>query len=150
MEYEYSYRVTDLTEYLEYVNQNYEFKEMYKEKRVIYRGKGTIARITYKEDDMYLDFKEDKLRDDGLITRKESKQLKIEDVDAAEDILSFLGYKKDNTISRYRSIYTGDGIKFEIDEYIEPKGLVFSFEGEKNICDKVDLELKDLHDKYKI
>lgn len=150
MEYEYSYRVTDLTEYLEYVNQNYEFKEMYKEKRVIYRGEGTIARITYKEDDMYLDFKEDKLRDDGLITRKESKQLKIEDVDAAEDILSFLGYKKDNTISRYRSIYTGDGIKFEIDEYIEPKGLVFSFEGEKDICDKVDLELKDLHDKYKI
>ena len=141
MEYEYSYRVTDLTEYLEYVNENYEFVEMFKEKRVIYRGNGTIARIT---------FKEDKLRDNGLIERKESKKIKFDDIDSCEDILSFLGYEKDNTISRYRSIYKGDGIKFEIDEYIEPKGLVFSFEGDKEVCDKVDLELKDLHDKYKI
>lgn len=146
MEYEYSYTVENLDKIIEYLNVNYKFTEKYKEKRVIYRNTNhTIARITYKNDEMYLDFKEDKLSNNDVIERKESKSIKVEDLSGVEDILSFLEYKKDNSISRYRSIYEGDNIKFEIDEYLEPsKTYVVSFEGDKDTCDKVNKKIKIL------
>ena len=146
MEYEYSYTVDSLDKVLEYLNKNYKFIERYKEQRVIYRNSNhTMARITYKNKDMYLDFKEDKLSDKELIERKESKSIKVDDLESVEDILSFLEYKKDNSMTRYRSIYEGDNIKFEIDEYIEPKkAFVVSFEGNKNTCDKVNKIIKEV------
>lgn len=151
MEYEYSYKVEDLKEYLEYIESNYTFEDKYKEKRVIYRNRDTIARITYKKDIMTLDFKENKISNDDLIIRKESKSIKFDNLDNCEDILSFLGYKKDNSMLRYRSIYKGKNIKFEIDEYIEPeKAYVVSFEGDKDICDKVNEYFKPLNEKYKM
>ena len=152
MEYEYCYKVSDLKEYLEYIEKNYKFEEKYKEQRVIYRHENnTIARITYKKDIMTLDFKENKMSNDDLIVRKESKTIKFDNLENCEDILSFLGYKKDNSMLRFRSIYTGDDIKFEIDEYIEPEGAyVVSFEGEKKTCDKVNEEFQVLNEKYKI
>lgn len=151
MEYEYSYKVEDLKEYLEYIESNYKFEDKYKEKRVIYRNGDTIARITYKKDIMTLDFKENKISNDDLIIRKESKSIKFDNLDNCEDILSFLGYKKDNSMLRYRSIYKGKNIKFEIDEYIEPeKAYVVSFEGDKDICDKVNEYFKPLNEKYKM
>ena len=152
MEYEYCYKVSDLKEYLEYI-KNYDFKETYKENRVIYRNNenNTISRITYKNDLMFLDFKENKISDNDLIERKESKTIKFDDLENCEDILNFLNYKKDNTIIRNRSIYQGDKIKFEIDEYLEPeKAFVLSFEGDKNTCDFVNKELEKLNKKYKI
>lgn len=151
MEYEYSYKVEDLKEYLEYIESNYTFEDKYKEKRVIYRNRDTIARITYKKDIMTLDFKENKISNDDLIIRKESKSIKFDNLDNCEDILSFLGYKKDNSMLRYRSIYKGKNIKFEIDEYIEPeKAYVVSFEGDKDISDKVNEYFKPLNEKYKM
>ncbi|MBR1386522.1 MAG: hypothetical protein IJ568_06800 [Bacilli bacterium] len=145
MEYEYSYKVDDLKEFLDYINSNYEFIKKYKEKRVIYRNNDTIARITFIDDDIYLDFKENKISDDPLIVRKESKQVKIDNLENCEDILSFLNYKKDNTLLRYRSIYEKNNIKFEIDEYIEPNhAYVVSFEGDKEICDSVNEDIKML------
>ena len=100
---------------------------------------------------MTLDFKENKMSNEDLIIRKESKSIKFDNLENCEDILDFLGYKKDNSMIRYRSIYTGDKIKFEIDEYLEPeKAFVVSFEGDKAICDKVNEELQDLNTKYKI
>ena len=152
MEYEYCYKVKDLKEYLEYIEKNYKFEEKYKEQRVIYRHENnTIARITYKKDIMTLDFKENKMSSDDLIVRKESKTIKFDNLENCEDILSFLGYKKDNSMLRYRSIYSGKNIKFEIDEYIEPESAyVVSFEGEKKTCDKVNEEFKVLNEKYKI
>ena len=52
---------------------------------------------------------------------------------------------------RKRTIYEGNNIKFEIDEYIEPeKAYVVSFEGNKDICDKVNNDLKALNDIHKI
>lgn len=146
MEYEYSYTVDDLSKVLDYLDKNYKFIEKYKEQRVIYRNSNhTMARITYKNNEMYLDFKEDKLSDKELIERKESKSIKIDDLESAENILSFLDYKKDNSMIRYRSIYEGNNIKFEIDEYLDPKkAYVISFEGDKDICDKVNETIKEL------
>ena len=96
MEYEYCYKVSNLEEYLEYIEKNYKFKEKYKEKRVIYRNKKTIARVTYKNKDMYLDFKESKISDTDLNIRKETKKIKFDNIENCEDILAFLNYKKDN------------------------------------------------------
>ena len=146
MEYEYSYTVDDLSKVLDYLDKNYKFIEKYKEQRVIYRNSNhTMARITYKNNEMYLNFKEDKLSDKELIERKETKSIKIDDLESTEDILSFLNYKKDNSMVRYRSIYEGNNIKFEIDEYLEPKkAYVISFEGNKDICDKVNENIKEL------
>ena len=146
MEYEYSYTVDDLSKVLDYLDKNYKFIEKYKEQRVIYRNSNhTMARITYKNNEMLLDFKEDKLSDKELIERKESKSIKMDDLESTEDILSFLDYKKDNSMIRYRSIYEGNNIKFEIDEYLEPKkAYVISFEGNKDICDKVNENIKEL------
>ncbi len=152
MEYEYCYKVKDLKEYLDYIQSKYKFVERYKEKRVIYRNKNnTIARITHKNNDIYLDFKENKISNEDLIVRKETKAIKIDSIKNCENILSFLNYKKDNMMERYRIIYEGEKIKFEIDEYIKPeKSYVVSFEGDKKICDKVNKEFKGLNDKYKI
>ena len=138
MEYEYSYKVSSLDEYLEYVNKHYKFIEKNKETRTIYRTDETIARITIRNNKMYLDFKENILRDEDLIERKESKQIEFYNLSNCEDILYFLGYTKDNTLVRTRSIYIGENIKFEIDEYEKPeKAFVFSFEGDKSTCDNL-------------
>ena len=152
MEYEYSYKVSNLKEYIDYIEKNYTFKSSNKEKRVIYRNdNNTNARITYINNEMYLDFKENKLSGDDLIERKESKSIKFDNLENCEDILHFLGYKKDNSMVRTRTIYEGENIKFEIDEYTEPiEAFVLSFEGEKSICDKVNDDFKELNKKYKI
>lgn len=151
MEYEYCYKVRDLKEYLKLIESKYELKEKYQEKRVIYRNKDTIARITYKNNNKYLDFKENKISKDDLIIRRESKAIQFDSLDNCEDILSFLNYKKDNSMLRTRSIYVGDRIKFEIDEYIEPeKAFVVSFEGDKKICDEQNKQFTELNQKYQI
>lgn len=145
MEYEYSYKVDSLDKYIDYLDNNYRFIEKYKETRVIYRNNGNMARITTRNNNYYLDFKEDKLSSDDLIVRKESKTIKFDNLDNCECILEFLNYKKDNSLTRYRTIYEGNNIKFEIDEYIEPeKSFVVSFEGDKDICDRVAEEIKTL------
>ena len=85
------------------------------------------------------------------MVRKESKSITFDNLDNCEDILSFLDYKKDNSMYRIRTIYEGDNIKFEIDEYIEPeKAYVLRFEVNIYICDKVNNDLKALNDIHKI
>ena len=151
MEYEYSYKVSDLTEYLEYLNNNFTFENKTKETRTIYRKEDTIARITIRDNKKYLDFKENITSEEDLITRKESKEIEFDNLENCENILSFLGYTKDNTLVRTRRIYIGNNIKFEIDEYEKPeKAFVVSFEGEKSTCDNQYKELDNLNKKYKI
>ena len=151
MEYEYCYKVSNLDEYLKYIESKYEFIEKQEEKRVIYRNKDKIARITYKNKKKYLDFKENKISKTNLTIRKESKTIQFNNLKNCEDILSFLNYKKDNSMKRIRSIYKGTNVKFEIDEYIEPeKAYVVSFEGDLEKCKKIDKELIKLNKKYQI
>lgn len=151
MEYEYSFKVKNLEEYLKIIKEKYDFIESYDEKRVIYRKDDTIGRITYINNDMYLDFKENKLSNEDLIVRKESEKIKFDNLDNCESILSFLGYKKDNTLERTRTIYKGNKVKFEIDEYRQPEVCnVLSFEGDKTICDAIYKDFEGLNKKYKI
>ena len=154
MEYEYSFKVSKLDKYLDIIKSRYKYINTYNEKRVIYRkndSNDTIARITYKDNCMYLDFKENKIGNNDLTVRKETKSIVFDNFDNCENILEFLGYYRDNSIYRKRTIYQGDEIKFEIDEYYEPENvLVLSFEGKKEICNKVYKDFEKLNKKYKI
>ncbi|MBQ7239957.1 MAG: hypothetical protein IJS56_00805 [Bacilli bacterium] len=50
MEYEYCYKVDDLKEYINYLNENYKYINSYEERRTIYRNSNnTNARITLKK-----------------------------------------------------------------------------------------------------
>lgn len=150
MEYEYSFKISTLDEYLNIIKEKYKYVNSYDEKRIIYRKKDIIGRITYRNNCMYLDFKENKISSNDLIIRKESKSIKIDNLDNCENILNFLGFVKDNSIFRKRTIYEGDNIKFEIDEYYEPEvAFVLSFEGKKEVCDKVYKSFLKLNRKYK-
>ena len=149
MEYEYSFEVDSFFKYTEYCRRNkYTLVSQDKETRIIFRKDDkTMARITIKENSdgttKFLDFKEDKLSDDVLIERRESKKLKFENDDEVLSILDFLGYKEDNQLIRNRTIYAKKGVKFELDEYLEPsKSLVVAIEGNKKEVDIVYNEVK--------
>ena len=147
-EYEYSFNVTNIEEYINYCKKNnYKHLSTTKQTRTIYRNtNGTIARITIekgKRTEKILDFKEDKLSNKDLIIRKESKPIKFNNICNCEDVLHFLNYKKDNILIRERYVYTNEKVKFEIDNYIEPKAMVVALEGEKTAVDDVFKELED-------
>ncbi len=151
MEYEYSYRVKDLAPYIKEIEKEFKFVEKTSEKRTIYRTDESIARITYRNGEMLLDFKENKVMVNGSIERKETRAIKFDNLENCEEILAFLGYTKDATVVRNRSIYEGENIKFEIDEYFEPEvANVVSFEGDKETCDKYNEEFLELYNSIEI
>ncbi len=149
MEYEYSFNVKNINKYINYCKENnYEFIEENDQCRTIYRNiNGTMGRITIKNNtSMFLDFKEDKLSKEILIERKETPCIEFFDLDAIESILSFLEYKKDNTLERNRKVYVKNGVKFEIDSYTKPEvNYVIAIEGIKNEVDIVYEEVKSLY-----
>lgn len=151
MEYEYCYKVDDLKDYLSYIENNYKFQEKYHEERIIYRNKDKIARISSRNGEIFLSFKENKISDSDLTVRKESMEIKVDSLKKCEDILKFLDYKKDNVITRIRSVFVGEGIKFEVDEYMKPeKSFILSFEGKKRVCDALNMKFVKLNNIHKI
>lgn len=156
MEYEYSFVVSDLSEYINYCGRhNYALEGHKRQLRTIYVNNDIIARITQNifenKNVNVLDFKENKMGDSDLIIRQESKSIVFDNVDSCENILNFLGYKKDQTLDRIRTIYVKGNVKFEIDEYVLPyKAFVVAVEGEKDAVDEVYKSLSDLNAKYKI
>ena len=144
-EYEYSFKVNDITKYIDYCkNNNYKLVEEVKQTRTLYRNSNkTMARITINNDKMFLDFKEDNLTDDILKIRKETKPLEFNDIEVVNSILKFLEYEKDITLIRTRIIYEKGNVKFEIDQYESPEIYnVVAIEGEKEDVDKVYKELE--------
>ena len=150
-EYEYSFEVKDLKPFIEYCENNgYAFIEKNKQSRIIYRNANkTMARLTIKEKDdkikKELDFKDDMLSDSVVVERRESMAIEYNDDVAVESILEFLNYVKDNTLIRTRYVYEKDGVKFELDEYEQPRVTsVVACEGEKEKVDAVYEEIKNL------
>ncbi len=156
MEYEYSFNVKSIDEYIKYCKRKkYKLTNKVKQTRMIYRNKNkTIARITIEEGSEIvkrIDFKEDKLTKDDLIIRKESDSLLFQDDAAVESILNFLGYEKDNTLIRKRTIYEKKNVKFEIDEYEYPNlSFVVAIEGDKKETDLIYKEILEINELYKI
>lgn len=156
MEYEHSFNVSDIQEYVNYCEKNnYVLKSNTRQIVTIYRNNGLMVRIAEdinKDKVTYsLDFKEDKLDNNDLIVRKESKQIIFDNINNCEDILNFLGYKKDNTLDRVRQVYEKDDVIFEIDSYNKPtKAFVVAIEGDKSKVDILYKKISYLNQKYKI
>lgn len=155
MEYEYSFCVSDINDYLEFCKQKeFELVSDLKQTRIIYRNtNGTIARITVEEGKSIikkLDFKEDKLTREDLNIRKESGSLEFDNIDDVESILDFLEYKKDNTLIRNRKTYRKENVTFEIDEYLFPNNnYVIAIEGNKEEVDNIYYQLAKINELYK-
>lgn len=151
LENEYSFQVKNLKPYINYcLDNNYELVENSDQTRAIYRNDNkTIARVTTKEINgittKYLDFKDDNLSNDILITRRETLPIEITDEKAVNSILEFLKYKKDNTLIRKRLVYLKDKVKFELDEYSKPtKYYVVALEGSLDKIKPIYKEINEL------
>ena len=158
MEYEYSLTVKSIDDYIDFCEKNnYKLIKKVKQTRIIYRNSDnkTNGRITIEEDNgntkMILDFKEDNLSSGDLHIRKESAPISFDSLSNAEDILAFLGYKKDNSLIRERKIYKKNKVTFEIDIYEHPaKSYVVAVEGDKKQVDKVYEQLSDINNRNSI
>lgn len=154
MEYEYSFKVKDVTKYIDYCKENnYELIEESSQIRTLYKNNnGIIARITTKETNnskkTYLDFKDDNDSDEILKVSRETIPLEVIDnnKDAINSILDILEYKKEKKLIRNRVVYKKDGVTFEIDDYIEPKMMVVAIEGVK---EEVDIVYKSIKGRVK-
>lgn len=153
-EYEYSFKVKDITPFIDYcANNNYELKKEYEQTRTLYKNGGKVmARITkniYKDNEVeILNFKDDNLSDSILKVSRESKDLVMNDenrefVKSLLEILELIETKK---LVRKRFVYTCNNVIFEIDKYITPVMNVVAIEGKKDEVDNVYSELKSIID----
>ena len=149
-EYEYSFKVSDITPYIDYCKKNnYELEKSNYQVRELFKHENKIlARITTeienKRRTCVLDFKDDNDTNKLVKEARETIPLKVsrENRNAVDSMLEILGYHKDKILKRRRFVYKKGEVKFEIDEYLEPEECyVVAIEGEKEVVDRVYLEL---------
>ena len=153
-EYEYSFKVNDITPFIDYcINNNYELKNEYKQTRTLYKNGGKVmARITknvYKDSEVeILNFKDDDLSDSVLKVSRESKDLIINDEnrDFVKSLLEILELNDIKKLVRKRYVYIYQNVIFEIDKYTIPFMNVVAIEGKKEEVDKVYNDLKSVID----
>ena len=159
-EYEYSYKVTSIKEFIQYWESNNFIKiSETTQKRTLYKNDTYImARITIEEDNLkhtiteYLDFKENNETNQELKIRKETDILNLnnENKAFAKTLIEFLNLKVDKELIRTRYTYQKENVKFEIDDYTNPKMKVLAIEGNSEEVNKVNQELMPLIEKLKI
>lgn len=150
-EYEYSFKVESIKPYLEYcIENNYKKESEVKQNRIVYENKHTndiIARITKKivdnKETSTFDIKNVGVRDKNLKDSTESIPLLLtdENKNIIESIIKTLDFYEAANNYRTRYVYKKNGVKFEIDNYIQPKMQVVGIEGNKNEVDKIYNEL---------
>lgn len=146
-EYEYSFKVESIKPFIEYCENNgYKQIEKSSQIRVVYENihnRHIIARITQKtiNDSMkrLLDFKSVSNNRESLKVSNESIPLVINSKNEASinSILDVLNFEKVSSLKRTRYVYELDNVKFEIDDYEEPKMCVVAIEGQKDCVDIV-------------
>ncbi len=159
-EYEYSYKVTSIKEVIKYCESNNFIKiSETTQTRTLYKNDTYImARITIEEDNLkhkiteYLDFKENNETNQELKIRKETDILNLnnENKAFAKTLIEFLNLKVDKELIRTRYTYQKGNVKFEIDDYTNPKMKVLAIEGNSEEVNKVNQELMPLIEKLKI
>ena len=150
-EYEYSFKVESIKPFIDYCEKNgYEKISEVTQNRIVYENNHTeeiIARVTKKivdgEEENVFDLKNVGKRDENLKNSTESIPLIITKdneniINSMIDVLDF--YEAANNY-RTRYVYKKDGVKFEIDDYINPKMQVIGIEGEKTEVDLVYNEI---------
>ena len=151
-EYEYSFKLKDIKEFVQYcILNNYEKKEEYLQTRILYKNGGPImARVTeniYNDRSIkILNFKDDNLNSKDLNISRESKDLIVNDENKefVESLIEILNLTNKKILKRKRYVYEKNNVKFEIDEYIEPVMNVVAIEGLKEEVDIVYKELEEI------
>lgn len=151
-EYEYSFKVKNIKEFIQYCIENkYEKKEEYLQNRILYKNGGPImARITENiyngRSEKILNFKDDKLDDNALKISRESKDLVVNDdnQEFVNSLIEILELTNKKVLKRKRFVFEKNNVKFEIDEYIEPIMNVVAIEGFKKEVDLVYKELEQI------
>ena len=151
-EYEYSFKVKDIKDFIEYCTLNkYKKEDEYLQNRILYKNGGPImARITeniYNDKALkVLNFKDDNLNDNALKVSRESKDLIINDdnQEFVDSLIEILELKNKKVLKRKRYVYEKNNVKFEIDEYTDPVMNVVAIEGLKENVDKVYRELEEI------
>ena len=152
-EYEYSFKVTDITPYLKYCDKNnYEKISETAQIRTLYTSSNKIlARITTEEKNnttrTFIDFKTENDSDVVLKIAKESIPFEVNESnkEAINSMLDILGYSKHKELIRKRYVYKKGNVKFEIDNYTAPEMMcVIAREGEKENVDKVYNEISNM------
>ena len=150
-EYEYNFKVKDLSPYINYCKKNNYKEEIINQKRIVYENifdNNKLARLTTNNDKVIiLDYKQVNYNDGVLKKSKETKPQLITNLKETIDKLIKEGYIKTSNLIRTRYIYTKEGIKFELDDYKKPNMKVVAIEGSKTKVDKLYKEIKllDLH-----
>ena len=151
-EYEYSFKVKDIKEFIQYcVLNEYEKKEEYLQTRILYKNGGPVmARITENIYNDYvqkvLNFKDDTLNDNILKVSRETKDLVINDdnQEFVDSLIEILDLANKKVLKRKRYVFEKNSVKFEIDEYIEPVMNVVAIEGLQEEVDAVYNELEEI------
>ena len=159
-EYEYSYKVTNIKEFIQYCESNNFIKiSETTQKRTLYKNDTYImARITIEEDNLkhtiaeYLDFKENNETNQELKIRKETDILNLNNENKvfAKTLIEFLNLKVDKELIRTRYTYQKENVKFEIDDYTNPKMKILAIEGNSEEVNKINQELMPMITKLKI
>lgn len=157
-EYEYSFKVKEIEEFINYCKDNdYVLEDEYEQVRKLYKNGGKImGRITknsYKNHSVeILNFKDDNLNDSVLKESRESLDLVIDDSNRefVQSLLDILDLPETKVLIRKRFVYTKNNVKFELDNYIEPKMNVVAIEGLKEEVDVVYNDLKQIIENNKI
>lgn len=148
-EYEYSFKVKDIKEFVQYCTANkYEKREEYLKTRILYKNGGPVmARVTeniYNDrSQKVLNFKDDNLNDNTLKISRESKDLIVtdENQEFVNSLLEILDLTNKKVLKRKRYVFEKNNVKFEIDEYMEPVMNVVAIEG---LQEEVDIVYKEL------
>lgn len=157
-EYEYSFQVKDVNEFIQYcIDHNYEKVESYHQIRTLFKNGGKImARITKNTYDNQtvelLNFKDDNLNDETLTVCRETDELVITDDNRnfVTSLIDILDLNTKKVLERNCVVYQKNHVKFEIDDHISPAMKVVAIEGEKEKVDSVYQELLDIIEANKI
>lgn len=157
-EYEYSFKVKDIKEFIQYcVLNEYEKKEEYLQTRILYKNGGPVmARITENIYNDYvqkvLNFKDDNLNDNILKVSRETKDLVINDdnQEFVDSLIEILDLANKKVLKRKRYVFEKNSVKFEIDEYIEPVMNVVAIEGLQEEVDAVYNELEEIINRNRV
>lgn len=150
-EYEYSFKVKNIEEFVQYCIENkYKKKEEYLQTRILYKNGGPVmARITENIYDdkiiKILDFKDDNMSNRDLKISRESEDLiiNVHNEKFVYSLIEILNLTNKKVLKRRRYVFQKNKIKFEIDEYKEPIMNVVAIEGIKKEVDKVYKELSN-------
>ena len=155
-EYEYSFNATEYEPYIDFCEKNgYKKIDEITQRRRVYENihnRSIIARITTKDDETVIDFKNTGEHKDNLKVSQESKTLVVDSSNEEffESMLSTLDFEETADNYRVRYVYKKGKVKFEIDNYTKPVMIVIAVEGEREAVDKVYKELEELNFQYKI